>query len=386
MSVVNKMLQDLEDRSGEENAESADYEPEQKRVKYLSFFIIGVLTVAACYFSYRALGPEYFKSTFNEVMAYVGWEADSPPKAPEKKKVSVNSALEQIMPVAPSTTTAQTAQQPKMPADAQAMLDASPQVVKKMVAKQMAAAGMPTADAQPKEPPKPLGLIGDKLPESEQAAIEEAPVPVPEAPKPSTFEVNRVAPTSEEQRLTELNKRYDDAVLANDTPDIIRYSRQILALAPERHDLRKRLAVLQYSSEQVPQAENTLRQGIEQDPQRPDFRLMLARLYYQQKRLGQAYGVLQPLSPAVEGHSEYLAFKASMAQQLEYHDDAGAIYSILTMYQPGQAKWWLGLAISMDKQGRFDAARVAYERTAELQQLSVTVDSFVKQRIAALGG
>ena len=64
MSVVNKMLQDLEDRSGEENAESADYEPEQKRVKYLSFFIIGVLTVAACYFSYRALGPEYFKSTF----------------------------------------------------------------------------------------------------------------------------------------------------------------------------------------------------------------------------------------------------------------------------------------------------------------------------------
>ena len=58
-------------------------------------------------------------------------------------------------------------------------------------------------------------------------------------------------------------------------------------------------------------------------------------------------------------------------------------YQQLTVAQPTEARWWLGLGIALDKQGRPLAALDAYRKALTLP-LSAGSRQFVQQRIEQL--
>ena len=110
---------------------------------------------------------------------------------------------------------------------------------------------------------------------------------------------------------------------------------------------------------------------------------MLARVVLASGNKAQALQTLSELEPMVSRNLDYYATRAALAQELEQPAVAARSYQQLVVVQPGEARWWLGLAIAMDKQGRALAALDAYRKALTLP-LSPASRQFVQQRIGQL--
>lgn len=158
---------------------------------------------------------------------------------------------------------------------------------------------------------------------------------------------------------------------------------QVLANDPLDHEIRERLAGLFYGEGRLPEAQQVLADGIRLAPAQANFRLMLARVALAGGNKAQALQTLSELEPMVSRNLDYYATRAALAQELEQPAVAARSYQQLVVVQPGEARWWLGLAIAMDKQGRALAALDAYRKALTLP-LSPASRQFVQQRIGQL--
>jgi MSHA biogenesis protein MshN len=134
------------------------------------------------------------------------------------------------------------------------------------------------------------------------------------------------------------------------------------------------------------QSKQLLIQGIDLHPAQSDLRLMLARLYVIQKEHTQAINILAEFEPNTGNQTEYLAYRASLAQQHKRTELAKSDYKILTDIESTNAKWWLGLAIVRDQLGEINMALQAYNKASSLEQLDGSVNDFIQQRILVLTG
>ena len=158
---------------------------------------------------------------------------------------------------------------------------------------------------------------------------------------------------------------------------------QVLANDPLDHEIRERLAGLFYGEGRLPEAQQVLADGIRLAPAQANFRLMLARVALAGGNKARALQTLSELEPMVSRNLDYYATRAALAQELEQPAVAARSYQQLVVVQPGEARWWLGLAIAMDKQGRALAALDAYRKALTLP-LSPASRQFVQQRIGQL--
>jgi MSHA biogenesis protein MshN len=158
---------------------------------------------------------------------------------------------------------------------------------------------------------------------------------------------------------------------------------RVLANEPKDHEIRERLAGLLYGDGRVPEAQQLLEEGIRLAPARADFRLMQARLALSTGNKAQALQSLSGWEPPVASNLDYYATRAALAQELSQTSLAASSYRLLTQAQPAEARWWLGLGISLDKQGRPQAALEAYRKALGLP-LSAGSRHFVQQRIGQL--
>lgn len=138
-----------------------------------------------------------------------------------------------------------------------------------------------------------------------------------------------------------------------------------------------------YGEGRLQEARQLLEQGVAIDPGYANFRLLQARLAMAMGDKPAALQVLAMLDPLVAVNMDYYATRAALAQELAQYGTATRSYQQLTLAQPGEGRWWLGLAISLDKQGRTLAARDAYQRASTLN-LSTASRQFVLQRLRQL--
>ena len=158
---------------------------------------------------------------------------------------------------------------------------------------------------------------------------------------------------------------------------------RVLANDPLDHETRERLAGLLYGEGRLPEAQQVLAEGIRLAPMRADFRLMQARLAMASGNKALALQTLSDQEPVVASNLDYYATRAALAQELEQPAIASRSYQQLVIAQPAEARWWLGLGISLDKQGRALAALDAYHKALNLP-LSSASRQFVQQRIGQL--
>ena len=389
MSVVNQMLKDLDERSAFDEGDDAEYQeaPENKRVRYMIMFIILVILTAAGYFTYRAMGAQYFLDLYAEGMTLVGL-AEEPKE--QTKQVKVNKALDQIMPTrsgsAASTPEAMQPEETDEVAEQQAQeaLDAPKTQEQSIEAAAAVADFSEESEFQPLEEP---GELAEEVAnqDNEQPPQELIPVPVPGNTE-SDMVLEFGDGTAVSEQIAELKSRAAQAMAENDVAMTTRIYRQILNIDFRQHDTRKKLAVLYYSNGDTENASVILSDGIDINPERVDFRLMLARLFYRDNRNQEAYRVLAGVEPDVQRNVDFYGLKATVAQELSRDAEASHLYGRLVIFEPNRAQWWLGLAISLDRMGQSDGALRAYENAADLRQLSVSADDFIRQRIQELGG
>lgn len=393
MSVVNKMLKDLDNRAAHEDGDDADYqEPsESKRIRYMVVFIALVAVSAASYFSYRALGPDYFLDLYAQAMQIVSGEE---PKQQQSKKVSVNSALDQMMPTRGNSANPKSEQQEQT-----AKPETPPEVAKAPAAEEL---NEDNASQSQQSGIAPQEVVTESNSEQPDNTDENSPQQLANVSVPNLTNVvpgQTLVPAQSDDafvqvssadngnvQIAELTGLAAQAVAENNVTKAIEIYRQILNIDFKQHEIRKKLAVLQYSNGNNGAASVVLSDGIDIAPQRIDFRLMLARLFYREKKLRAAYTVLEGVEPDVQRNIDFYGLKATVAQELELNAESSHLYGRLVIYEPNRAQWWLGLAISLDRMSQRDGALRAYENAADLRQLSASANDFIKQRILELGG
>lgn len=167
--------------------------------------------------------------------------------------------------------------------------------------------------------------------------------------------------------------------------DAIRDLDKSLTLMPMHIDARSLLAAAYYGRGQLAQADAILRHGLSLNPDVMRWRILLAKILVER----QSYeSVLSILSPSYDAHAniDYWILKGTAAQQLNENSIALSSFRKLTQLQPDQAKWWLALASSSDAAGEQSNARRFYMTALELGGLSPNSRSHAEKRLEYLGG
>jgi len=158
--------------------------------------------------------------------------------------------------------------------------------------------------------------------------------------------------------------------------------RQALALLPHHHESRQALALLQAGDGDLAGAVGLLRQGLALVPGQRELRLTLARLQLAQHQAGPAYQTLSAEPPIGNTDDPELHdLLAVTLQQLGRHQEAVRHYLDCLRSDPGEPRWLIGLAISLQALGQPAQAAQAYGRALELGALTPAQEAFVRQQL-----
>ncbi|MCC2617638.1 tetratricopeptide repeat protein [Aestuariibacter halophilus] len=377
MSVVNKMLQDLEQR---QNGQIPDNEYRPPRSGSGKTWILGSLVIILMM-----------------VVAWLWWQGHGAPEpaSPATTSSSPQSTHSADTAVAPVVNQAQP--QAEVVEDDTVLNPQSNEAApspsmnpERRVSLGVAATPMtqPQTDLSTREQPASV-----TTPSSDMTINETAPKRADE----QTTEQSNALPEEEDGTMSvasssagvsvmDFQQQVELALAEGDDAGAMLVLQQWLKITPGNGKARKQLAALQFANGQVAQARDVLQQGLAQAPEHDDIRTMLARLYVQQNDQQQALALLKE-APATSGPSpQMLALRAALAARQQDNTTALQDYQYLVRYAPDNSSWRLGLAIALERAGKNHTALSEYRILQQQHSLSDALMSFVDQRIGVLEG
>ncbi|GHA12124.1 tetratricopeptide repeat protein [Oceanisphaera arctica] len=188
---------------------------------------------------------------------------------------------------------------------------------------------------------------------------------------------------SRAERVQETNHEADTALAEGDWARAEYRLGQLLAEYPDEHQVRLRLAAMQYGRGALDEARVQLQQGLELAPAHADLRLALARLLAEQDRHGAAFAVLDEAAPDLVSHLDYYSLKAEMARRSGDCATAITLYHRLLDRSPGVGSWWLSLGLCQRRLGQDFVP--AYRRALASADLGNASLHFVQQQLEQHG-
>ena len=403
MSVVNKMLKDLEQRD-KQSAYEADYVPVESQGAKSRKLLVGVLVlvvasgaatwlllpsdIANKSIEARVQAPSSLTSTststalvlpaasevdgVNQVQEDITEQQQAQIMLSELDQATLNS-LENAKQAEAATVVAQAKlakvnKELEQKVQQAAVKRAGLQQVQQQESAQTAA--MNTAN--------PIDYV-----EIEQTEIAQAETKQTEAGEP-IFNVSSSNKSASTHRM--LEQRIQLSLKNGDTAAALKDLNDLIALEPRNASARKRLSSLEFAQGNPKRAAFLLDQGIKLTPNDSSMRLMLARLLFRENRNAQALAILNEHPKNVIADNDLLSFRAALAEKQKDYATSLQDYAVLLQRQPGNARWMLGLAISQDKLKMIKEAVITYKKVKSSNQLSAQVVSFVDGRLAALVG
>ena len=158
---------------------------------------------------------------------------------------------------------------------------------------------------------------------------------------------------------------------------------EVLIIEPGNHQARKKLAALWFGRKANQQAINLLSQGISLDQQASDLRMLKAKIQIKQGQYDNAHKTLSALSTLKQ--EDYQIMLANISQRINNVQSGVNAYEVLIKMQPNRSKWHLGLAIVYDQNSQFSLAKKEYILALNNNNLSSASHHFVQQRMQVLG-
>lgn len=177
-------------------------------------------------------------------------------------------------------------------------------------------------------------------------------------------------------------KKAEKTLKQGDSRKAIGYLESAIKYQPEWITARQKLAALYYGRGENRRAIATLQQGLILDSNQPDLRLTMAKLLVNESQQQAALNVLSQLPSHT--HSDYLAMRGALAQQLNQNDLALSSYQNLVKAEPYDGRWWLGLGVALERGQELDQAEGAYQQALRMGQISAETQQFIRQRLAVL--
>ncbi|MDO8447617.1 MAG: hypothetical protein Q7T10_02280 [Rhodoferax sp.] len=105
----------------------------------------------------------------------------------------------------------------------------------------------------------------------------------------------------------------------------------------------------------------------------------LARMELAQGQVSQALAMLTRLEPALSGFADVWAVRGNAAQRLGRHQESAAAYLMALKLRPDEPRWMLGAAVSLAAQGQTAAAAELAEKARAGGVLSREVAAYLRQ-------
>lgn len=147
---------------------------------------------------------------------------------------------------------------------------------------------------------------------------------------------------------------------------------------------RQTLAAILIDGKRPHEAIQKLNEGLSADRAQPGLAMMQARLQVDGQDLRSAIETLQLSLPYAVERADYRAFLAALLQREARHKEAIEHYLAALRKTPGNGLWWMGAGISLQAENRAAEARDAFGRARLSGSLSPDLLAFVEQRLAQL--
>lgn len=357
MSVINKMLQDLDRRS----AVAAGGGPDAPQP---------VQAAAAA----ERTGHEWFWRTLAVlILACVGW---------------VGWVAYQLQPRPLITPLA--ARTVRAPVPAPVQKPAPPPPPAPVV--EVKTAPAPVEKVEP-QPAKAAGTF--KLARSIETPITELKKPAPPEPKKAALSEQKKPaasqPAVDKRERTKAmsdaaDARFRRAVAFLNQARVSEGEEELIAalqIDPSHVPARQAYVALLLEQQRVATAARVLREAVAANPSHPVFSLALARVYTEQRDYPAALNAMDKVGPAAQT-PEFQALRGAVLQRMGRHAEAVQAYeeALQKSTQPGST--WAGFAVSLEALGRPEEAVEAYQRALGAGPLPAELREYAEARIRAL--
>ena len=167
--------------------------------------------------------------------------------------------------------------------------------------------------------------------------------------------------------------------------DAMALLQQTLQRDPRHQGARETLVRLLLEAQWPDEAMRQLQQSLALDPKQPAQAMMLARLQLDRSGGGAAaLDTLRRTLPFAGEHPDYRAFLAGVLQREQRYREAAEQYQLALQSAPDNSVWWMGLGIALQADNQPAQAKAAFERARGLQTLSPQLQAFVERKLVQL--
>ena len=147
---------------------------------------------------------------------------------------------------------------------------------------------------------------------------------------------------------------------------------------------RQTLVSLFIEQKRFDEAEELLQETLRTNPAQPISAIKLARIQVEKGNNKAAHETLQRSATFGINDPNYRAFHAGILQRIGDHTSAINEYQAALKLAPEANVWWMGLGISLEAQGKTAEARDAFTHARAGGTLSPELDQFVQQKLSQL--
>ena len=157
---------------------------------------------------------------------------------------------------------------------------------------------------------------------------------------------------------------------------------QALRINPRHDAARQSLVALLIEAGRNDEAMQQLEQGLAMDPAQPTLAMLLARMQIERGSSGVA--TLLRTLPSATGNADYHAFLGGALQREARHREAAEQYGAALRQAPEHGVWLMGLGISLQAEKRDREALAAFQRAKASGTLTAPLLAFVERKIQQL--
>ena len=211
-------------------------------------------------------------------------------------------------------------------------------------------------------------------------------VPAAEAPAPPPTAGSSRGPGRVETESQGADNAYRRALAAlqdGRTAEAVSNLQAALRASPRHEAARQTLVSLLIENNRGDEAMAQLQQALTLEPRQPALAMLLARLQIERGKSG-IEALLRTL-PYATGNGDYHAFLGGALQRQNRSREAAEQYQTALRTAPNNAVWWMGLGIALQGDKRNAEAGDAFRQAKALGTLSPELQAFVERRLAQVG-
>ncbi|MDP3539894.1 MAG: tetratricopeptide repeat protein [Azonexus sp.] len=176
-------------------------------------------------------------------------------------------------------------------------------------------------------------------------------------------------------------RKAENAMAAGRNAEAMEALRAALKHDPAHVQVRQALLRQLLDQRKLEEAMTILQEGLEIQPAQTGWAMSLARLQLEQGDVAAADATLGRSQAYAEASADYAGFQGHLKSRLGAHQKAAAHYLRATRLSPREGRWWLGLGLALEADGRSADGKEALRRALATATLSAELAAVAEQHL-----